>query len=151
MFDERVFMDRRICNLLGIGVIAIGLAACNNTNDDTAVGISLPQVTASDRLTPIGNCADLITRLSGLANTEITASTEIAAGTLTVGGAPIATHCLVTGKMRERISTVDNNTYAIGFEMRLPLEWNGRFLSMLCQLVQAHAMEPASVQHRRPL
>ena len=37
-------------------------------------------------------------------------------------------HCLVRGKMHERKSPVDNQTYAIGFEMRLPAEWSGRFL-----------------------
>jgi feruloyl esterase len=29
--------------------------------------------------------------------------------------------------MYQRVSPVDGNTYAIGFEMRLPLNWNGRF------------------------
>ncbi len=36
-------------------------------------------------------------------------------------------HCLVKGKMNERKSPVDGKTYAIGFEMRLPISWNGRF------------------------
>ena len=36
-------------------------------------------------------------------------------------------HCLVTGKMLERVSAVDGKTYAIAFEMRLPKDWNGRF------------------------
>ena len=29
--------------------------------------------------------------------------------------------------MHERTSPVDGKTYAIGFEMRLPKAWNGRF------------------------
>ena len=37
-------------------------------------------------------------------------------------------HCLVKGKMKERTGPVDGASYAIGFEMRLPVEWNGRFL-----------------------
>jgi feruloyl esterase len=37
-------------------------------------------------------------------------------------------HVVVTGKMNERVSPVDGKTYAIGFEMRLPTNWNGRFL-----------------------
>ena len=36
-------------------------------------------------------------------------------------------HCLVTGKANERTG-VDGRTYAIQFEMRLPDDWNGRFL-----------------------
>jgi pimeloyl-ACP methyl ester carboxylesterase len=36
-------------------------------------------------------------------------------------------HCIIKGKMNERVSPVDGKTYAIGFEMRLPTNWNGRF------------------------
>ena len=36
-------------------------------------------------------------------------------------------HCVVTGRVNERRSPVDGADYAIGFEMRLPLAWNGRF------------------------
>jgi pimeloyl-ACP methyl ester carboxylesterase len=35
-------------------------------------------------------------------------------------------HCVVTGYMNERTG-IDGNRYAIGFEMRLPTAWNGRF------------------------
>ena len=42
-------------------------------------------------------------------------------------GQPVPAHCRVTGKMFERTSTVDGNAYAISFEIRLPLAWNGRF------------------------
>ena len=36
-------------------------------------------------------------------------------------------HCIVTGEVNERTGA-DGRRYAIGFEMRLPVEWNGRFL-----------------------
>jgi feruloyl esterase len=36
-------------------------------------------------------------------------------------------HCLVTGNTGARTGS-DGRTYTISFEMRLPLEWNGRFL-----------------------
>jgi feruloyl esterase len=39
----------------------------------------------------------------------------------------VPAHCQVTGKMNQRVSAVDGNAYAIGFEMRLPNAWNGRF------------------------
>jgi feruloyl esterase len=52
----------------------------------------------------------------------------VAAGTLTNAGQPVGEHCLVTGKMNQRVSTVDGQTYAIGFEMRLPKDWSGRYL-----------------------
>ncbi|OOG86562.1 esterase [Hydrogenophaga sp. A37] len=52
----------------------------------------------------------------------------VAAGALTVGAQPVPEHCRVTGKVHERVSAVDGNTYAVGFEMRMPKNWNGRFL-----------------------
>jgi feruloyl esterase len=36
-------------------------------------------------------------------------------------------HCIVKGYMNERTGPVDGKTYAIGFEMRLPIDWKGRF------------------------
>jgi hypothetical protein len=39
----------------------------------------------------------------------------------------VPAHCLVQGRMNERVGPIDGVPYAIGFEMRLPLEWNGRF------------------------
>jgi feruloyl esterase len=40
---------------------------------------------------------------------------------------PMPEHCIVRGHMNERTGPVDGKTYAIGFEMRLPVNWNGRF------------------------
>ena len=71
-------------------------------------------------------CASLATTLR-FANTAFTSSTAVAAGALMQAGQPVAAHCLLTGKMFERVSPVDGKAYAIGFEMRLPLAWNGRF------------------------
>lgn len=118
---------QNLLNLLVVGALLFGPVACNTNGDDAAVEMSSPVVTATSPAALIGSCADLPSRLGGLANTEITASNEIDAGTLTVGGEPVTAHCQVTGKMYERVSAIDKNTYAIGFEMRLPLVWNGRF------------------------
>jgi feruloyl esterase len=71
-------------------------------------------------------CEALAEALS-LPNTVFTSSTSVAAGTLRLAGQDIGAHCLLAGKMFQRVSPVDGQTYAIGFEMRLPLEWNGRF------------------------
>jgi len=71
-------------------------------------------------------CGTLAAELSA-PNTVFTSSTSVAAGALTIAGKPIPAHCLLAGKMFERVSPVDGKTYAIGFEMRLPLDWNGRF------------------------
>lgn len=60
-------------------------------------------------------------------NTTIDAVEEVAAGELAHRGNPIEAHCLVTGRMNERVSDVDGETYAIGFEMRLPQDWSGQY------------------------
>ncbi|MGS2778801.1 tannase/feruloyl esterase family alpha/beta hydrolase [Robertmurraya sp. GLU-23] len=61
-------------------------------------------------------------------NTIITRAEIIPEGELSNGGNPVGEHCLIMGKMNERVSPVDGQTYAIGFEMRLPVDWAGRFL-----------------------
>lgn len=99
------------------------LAACGGGDDNDP-----PQLSAATGAALKGDCTALAARLTGLANTTITGTSRVAAGTLTVGGAPVREHCLVTGRMNQRVSPVDGNTYAINFEMRLPTAWNGRFL-----------------------
>ena len=61
------------------------------------------------------------------ARTTVTAATTVPAGELSAAGTAIGPHCRVTGAMNERVSPVDGKSYAIGFEMRLPNAWNGRF------------------------
>ena len=43
---------------------------------------------------------------------NLTATSTVAAGTLTVAGQSVPAHCLVTGKMNQRVSAVDGQTYA---------------------------------------
>ncbi len=71
------------------------------------------------------------TDLSGFsyANTTVTSATLKLEGEVIVPGiGPMPEHCVVAGKMNERVSDADGNTYAVGFEMRLPTKWQGRFL-----------------------
>lgn len=98
----------------------LALAACGNGG-----GEDPPQLAAAQPAT-LSAC----TTLSGFsfANTTITAASVVAAGTLNNAGQPVGEHCLVTGQMNRRISAVDGQAYAIGFEMRLPRDWSGRFL-----------------------
>ncbi len=60
---------------------------------------------------------------------RITAVESVAAGSLKLPGIASAMpeHCVVKGRLNERRSPVDGKDYAIGFEMRLPTQWNGRF------------------------
>ncbi|MBX3607148.1 MAG: tannase/feruloyl esterase family alpha/beta hydrolase [Piscinibacter sp.] len=118
---RRHLLKRFLC--LSTAALA-ALTACGGGDDGPA---GLPRLSPASAATLSGTCDSLAGRLATLANTTITAATEIAAGTLTVGGQPVAAHCRVTGTMFQRTSAVDGNSYAIGFEMRLPLAWNGRF------------------------
>ena len=76
----------------------------------------------------------LSTRCEGLSSLLVASDTVIDSietvlkGTLKQGDTDIEEHCLVTGKMHERIGEIDGKPYAIGFELRLPKAWNGRFL-----------------------
>jgi feruloyl esterase len=66
-------------------------------------------------------CTDLGKTFS-YPNTTLTSVSLVPVGTLSLPGIsdPMPEHCVVKGKMNERISEVDGKTYAIGFEMRLP-------------------------------
>jgi len=55
------------------------------------------------------------------------AATEITGSKLAEAEKGQPRHCILTGKARERTG-IDGKPYAIQFEMRLPTEWNGRFL-----------------------
>ncbi|WP_249660954.1 tannase/feruloyl esterase family alpha/beta hydrolase [Variovorax sp. PCZ-1] len=62
--------------------------------------------------------------------TRLESAENIAAGKLGAGAQTTAynapEHCLVKGKMHER-KGVNDQDFAIQFEMRLPKDWNGRF------------------------
>nr|WP_029695953.1 tannase/feruloyl esterase family alpha/beta hydrolase [Comamonas badia] len=99
------------------------LSGCGGGDDSGQP--SLPQLPAATGAA-LRSCSDLVTKLA-FANTQIASAETVAAGTLTVAGQPIAEHCLVKGSMAQRTSAVDGKSYAIGFEIRLPDHWNGRF------------------------
>ncbi len=104
--------------------VSATLAACGGSSNTTSS--ALPQLSAATPATLIGSCAALAAKLS-FANTSFTSVTDVPAGTLKVAGKSIAGHCVIEGQMNQRVSAVDGKTYAIGFEMRLPIAWNGRF------------------------
>ncbi len=66
-------------------------------------------------------CAQMTTQELGLPDVAITSAIAAPAGK----GLPAA--CVIRGAANAR-SGADGRTYAIGFEMRLPANWNGRFL-----------------------
>lgn len=97
------------------GIAMLALASCS----------SQPAAPAA---APVA-CGELAARFAH-AGTRITAAESVPAG-LTVSGMaapyPMPAHCKVTGRMNERTG-IDGKPYAIGFEMRLPEKWSGRFL-----------------------
>lgn len=107
-------------------LVVLALAACGGSDDDDPPP-PLPQLSPSQPASFTGDCTALATPVGALPNTVVTAASTVAAGVLSVAGQPIDEHCLVTGRMHERTSPVDNQPYAIRFELRLPRQWNGRF------------------------
>ena len=95
------------------------VSGCAITAPPPRLGVATPA--------PLQQCSELIGAF-GFASTRLTATTLEPAGRLNNAGQPVGEHCRVTGKMNERTSPVDGQAYAIGFEMRLPRDWNGRFL-----------------------
>ena len=71
-------------------------------------------------------CAALGERIPALSATRIVSVEAIASGTEKIGGQPIGEHCRVVGAINERKGANDM-PLAIGFEIRLPHDWNGRF------------------------
>ena len=97
----------------------VGVSACAKDAAERPVDSATARPSARQA------CAALATTFSH-ENTTIDAAAEVAAGALAVANEPIGAHCQVTGRMYSRTGS-DGATYAIGFEMRLPEEWNGRF------------------------
>lgn len=102
------------------------LAACGGS-DSGDESKSLPQL-AEAKAGTLSAC----TALAGFsfAGTTITAATQVDAGAVTSSADGVTlslpAHCLVQGTMNPRTG-IDGKPYAIGFEMRLPNAWNGRF------------------------
>ncbi len=119
-------MTRQRHMKVGLGASALGLiallAACAGT------GRGAQPTLAAARPGTLLACQDLAAR-AALPGTVYSSITQVPAGSVTVGGAamPTPAHCLVQGRMNERTSAIDGQRYAIGFEMRLPVDWNGRF------------------------
>ena len=68
-----------------------------------------------------GACTEVTTEKLAIAGLVLTGSK------LQEADSRLPAHCIVTGKVNERTGS-DGRHYAIGFEIRLPHEWNGRFL-----------------------
>lgn len=68
------------------------------------------------------DCNTLDANALGVAEVTIASSEAVPAG----GDAPVG-HCLIRGSTQQRTG-LDGSSYAIDFELRLPSDWNGRFV-----------------------
>ncbi|MBL0252897.1 MAG: tannase/feruloyl esterase family alpha/beta hydrolase [Polaromonas sp.] len=120
----------RVTFSIGVASVAL-LTACMHTGDKTQG--TATQLKAAAPAAMSGKCDDIAVKFK-YDNVRISSSVAVAAGAVAVSGAPNApktayaapAHCLVKGVMDER-KGADGKNYAIGFEMRLPMQWNGRF------------------------
>lgn len=109
--------------------LAIWGCNSNDTSDNTSE-TALPVLGAA---TPgaLNSCEDLVTQFV-YDSTVITAAHTVEAGPVNYNATEsydAPAHCVVTGYMNERTGKgiSGDTTYRIGFEMRLPMAWNGRF------------------------
>ncbi|WP_235839996.1 tannase/feruloyl esterase family alpha/beta hydrolase [Derxia lacustris] len=96
---------------------ALGLAACGSDDAPTETVTRLA-------------CGEITTAALGIAGLTIGSTESVAAGSVTPSGAaqPLPAHCRVAGSIDPHTGPVDGKAYAIGFELRLPADWNGRFM-----------------------
>ena len=105
---------------------ALGLVAC-------ATGLREPAREAGSAPAPLKaatgatlrSCEALPSQFN-FADTRLDSAAAVAAGPIVPNGHAVVAHCLVKGQMKPRKGG-DGQDYAIGFEMRLPQAWNGRF------------------------
>jgi feruloyl esterase len=89
---------------------------------------SVPTVPAAVGANAVISCDAVVARFA-FAGTRLLSAQRVEAGQLKLPGIAQAMpeHCVVKGSMNDRVGPVDGKPYAIGFEMRLPTAWNGRF------------------------
>jgi len=103
--------SRTVASTLGVGL----LAACSSLGQAPG-GTPQPATLGSD-------CA----QLAGLSlPAGSLTGTAVAAGTV-VNGNTLPEHCVLQGRLNPRTGA-DGKPYYIGFELRLPKQWNGRFV-----------------------
>lgn len=109
-------------------LLPVLLAACGGGGGGGG-GSGLVIAPATDAKASAAACTDMVTK-AGLNATTLTtkyvAEGTRRAGTLTTGPF-LPGHCVVTGSINSRTGA-DGKPYAIGFQLSLPDNWNGRFL-----------------------
>jgi hypothetical protein len=104
--------------------LGLALVACGTAPSVTAPPTPAAPLKAASGAS-LGQCEALVGQFR-FEQTALDSAAPVATGGLMLAGQPVAAHCLVKGKMHARKGS-DGRDYAIGFEMRLPQTWNGRF------------------------
>jgi hypothetical protein len=121
------YPEKQLFARLFIAQSAIILGACANLNHASSPRLS------EAKPAMLSTCSTLSSSFR-FDKTVIDSATSVAAGKISLSAAPNAPttaysapeHCLVKGAMHQRKGIGDQD-FAIGFEMRLPKDWNGRF------------------------
>ena len=118
------FKQNRPVVLLFTALSATLLVACSNMPG----AASLP-IFAVAKPATLSACANLPAHFK-FEKTLLTSAETVAAGKIGAGALATAynapEHCLVKGSMHQR-KGINDQDFAIQFEMRLPKDWNGRF------------------------
>jgi hypothetical protein len=109
---------------LGAAASAALLAGCAGA-PPAAGDAPMPARLAAANGAPLQACEALVGRFA-FDRTTLASAAAVAAGPAVPNGHAVGAHCVVKGQMRPRKGS-DGQDYAIGFEMRLPQAWNGRF------------------------
>jgi len=113
---------QRACGVAATWAAAMLAAGC------AQLGPTAPAPMPARAGAPVIDCAALRSSLR-FADTRVEQVEAVEAGRIRLPGMDEAlpAHCVVSGRMEERVSPIDGKPYAIAFEARLPTAWNGRF------------------------
>jgi feruloyl esterase len=109
-----------------VGALAAALAGCSmGPRGMTGEGGAIPARLGAASGAALKTCDSLPGQFR-FGETRLDSAAVVAAGPVVPNGHPVPSHCVVKGQMHAR-KGADGQDYAIGFEMRLPQAWNGRF------------------------
>ncbi len=93
-----------------------------------AVAVAVPQLAAAD-LPALGAATPAPRQICEALIGDFTfENTMLSEARLVAAAEGDPEYCLVTGEMNDRVGPIDGKDYGAIFEMRLPTDWNGRFL-----------------------
>ncbi|QSX33864.1 tannase/feruloyl esterase family alpha/beta hydrolase [Shewanella avicenniae] len=110
--------------------LCLAMWGCNDSDNDKTAEKEVLPILGEASPASLNSCEDLTS--FKYADTVITDAHTVAAGPIAYNATESYTapaHCVITGYMNDRTGRgiAGDTNYRIGFEMRLPVDWNGRF------------------------